>query len=791
MKKVMAFLICLLIGIALLLSGCQKDDSQEIAYRDTVGSSYDQVLEQILPEYRVTPSIASLYNQLERSAACEAFDVQALPAAAAGAVAYWYPHYLATVVIAVDRRQTDAEITGWRDLPEGGYNVGYVEQGASGRLLFAAISHGLDHHRYASDRAVDLLQWLAAHKRLILKDITAPVLICFDYQAVKWQQDNPLLEIIIPQEGTLSYEMGLVSRAELDFAQDWQEFLLDAGFRLPDGSGREQFYPHQDAYENVEPMQDYNRFNAETQNYTRTMRRDIMHTRIYSSADQVEHHMAAVLFIVLLIVWVGLSLQRILDPYIRRMILVSGFLLVSWVFLRYIRYQLTPGILNRFCWYGYYFFQLALSLSMLWLALALDNPGEHKANPVWKKIMLAVYGFLCLTVLTNDLHKQVFVVDLSRPDWSNIYRYGPIYYAIVAGTFIPVVLSMILLIRKAGRSARKGSIFFSIILFVLTYFYCMGYFLGIPIARDSDFTITIGLIFVLYYEIAMRFGLIPVNMKYNTLFSLSTLNMEIIDSNGEVWLSSAAGPPVQNDENILRYEAGITGGAVVWYEDVRELKSMQREIEENVHRLTAANALMMKEQKAKAELFVTAEKQKLTERLEAEIRTKTEKLSNMIEHFSNCENRLLEAGKITMLLCYLKRRCGLFFRERELTRFYAEDLVSYLEELTEFAEYAGVHLLITSDVSGMLTVRQATLFYDFFYMALSVCGETGNANVLVQLLKEDDKITMKILPSVMIVEEHFADNKLQHLVAENGGTIVFKQLDEGIGMSLVFRQGGR
>ncbi len=46
----------------------------------------------------------------------ESFDSQAVPAVERGLADFWYPHYLATVIIAVDRDRTDANISGWADL---------------------------------------------------------------------------------------------------------------------------------------------------------------------------------------------------------------------------------------------------------------------------------------------------------------------------------------------------------------------------------------------------------------------------------------------------------------------------------------------------------------------------------------------------------------------------------------------------------------------------------------------------------------------------------------------------
>ncbi len=57
-----------------------------------------------------------MFSCINKGYVVDAFDVQALAALEAGIAGQWYPQYLATVVIAIDRGQTDVEISGWGDL---------------------------------------------------------------------------------------------------------------------------------------------------------------------------------------------------------------------------------------------------------------------------------------------------------------------------------------------------------------------------------------------------------------------------------------------------------------------------------------------------------------------------------------------------------------------------------------------------------------------------------------------------------------------------------------------------
>ena len=77
---------------------------------------YSTALAPFLSGYTRQEAEDTLYAQVTQGDAVACFDVQAIPAMRQGVGRYWYPHVLATVVLAVDRTRTDAVITGWNSL---------------------------------------------------------------------------------------------------------------------------------------------------------------------------------------------------------------------------------------------------------------------------------------------------------------------------------------------------------------------------------------------------------------------------------------------------------------------------------------------------------------------------------------------------------------------------------------------------------------------------------------------------------------------------------------------------
>ena len=96
-----------------LFTGCASVNTNRYLISDAEGSEdYTKTLQTYLSEYEMRESTDSLYAETASGNAVACLDVQAIPAMERGVGRYWYPHVLCTVVIAVDRTQTDASITG-------------------------------------------------------------------------------------------------------------------------------------------------------------------------------------------------------------------------------------------------------------------------------------------------------------------------------------------------------------------------------------------------------------------------------------------------------------------------------------------------------------------------------------------------------------------------------------------------------------------------------------------------------------------------------------------------------
>lgn len=512
------------------------------------------------------------------------------------------------------------------------------------------------------------------------------------------------------------------------------------------------------------------------------------------------------LYMILVVVWLNSVINRAARKGVRRTALSTGIIMLGWITLRLIKYQIPRATaLSRYLWFSYYLFQLSLPIVILWLAWIADQPDKRPAPPPWLRLLPVISGTLIALVYTNDLHNLVFRVDLNNPNWPFEYGYGPGYYFVLALCFIPITAAIAIMLYKGRQNLRKKGVILPLALFFLLVAYVAGYITRTPVARETDFTMTIGIFTLLFMETGIRGGLIPVNSKYTALFTHSPLGIQIVDSSGAAVLSSASPvrydhdtfyqavdsypAPVRQDKNTLLFAAPVAGGYALWQEDITGLNRLYSEIDASVSKLKTANAILTEEEKIKRAAQEENEKTQLMAQLEAEISVHTIKLSTMIEQIENAIDRPKATARITLLLCYVKRRCNLFFREREAELLPADELTVYLDELAEIAGYSGVKLIVTSELELPVSIRRATLFYDLFYNVIYWAAWLPETNILTHLGYETGTVTLRLL----LPEDARSfrmEKGLKAAIAAVNGVYAVKDLDDGCGISLSFPEGG-
>lgn len=537
----------LLLLLCLLLTECSAAASGgSLVPAAESSETYSTVLLPFLSGYSLQDAKDTLYAEVTRGNAVACFDVQAIPAMEQGVGRYWYPHVSATVVLAVDRTRTDAVITGWNSLRESRVPVGMGSISVVRNMMaMGALSYGLDSEKPSKRKTLDFLEYLNQNGGFELDKPDAPILICLDYEAVAWNRNGRNYEIIVPEEGTLSYRMGLLSDVPLTLESGLDDALLFAQLPL---IGGEKPHGFPEDYRSARMLQetDFDWFLDVAGDSSRDLRRQVFHTRLYTTADLREHILSAILISVAILLWKGTVSHRVIRHDVRAVVAVLNWLMVGWLLLRLLKYQLPQeGTLCRLCWYGYYFFQLALPVALLYLTEILDRAeGEKKLlRPLWPPF--AVYVFSVLLVMTNDFHQLVFRFTPSG-NWSSDYHYGPGFWIVTSFSLLFLISALWNLLRKGHRSPNRRGHILPLLFCGGLLAYITAYIKRVPLAWESDPTVCICLISLLFFETVLHAGMIPVNIQYQRLFAAAPIRLALLDENGCTVQSSRGARPVSH-----------------------------------------------------------------------------------------------------------------------------------------------------------------------------------------------------------------------------------------------------
>ncbi len=799
--------LVVILAVAAFSIGCEKEVKSNLIMCNLDDySMYPKFIEQTLPSYQIKKSENRAYYMVDDGFIVEAYDTQAFGAQTTELAQYWYPHYLATVVIAIDRDQTNTLINRWSDLSDIQEEVGFSNTPVNNKMLLAAMSYGLEGKDYTLKKAVKLLSSLHKNNLLKINSFESPVIICYDYQCAALIEAGRNIEIIVPLDGTLTYEKGLLSNEALVFEGDIENTLLQTKLRLLDGESDSSIYPDKAAYKVAIKVGDYEHFGEITSNVSPLMERKVLGVKRFVSIDSREHICFALIYMSIVTLWVVLVLRRSLQKGISYSAFFTGVILNGWALVRLIKYQVVlSDVLSRYLWYSYYIFQLSLPLLILWMAWAIDKPKDETFPPKWWRALAIFIGLLIIFVFTNDLHGLVFQLDLTRPDWAIDYTYGFGYYLVFFTCMMNITVAFAIMVKKSIKSPRKKAFILPLGVFILFGVYNYKYIVRDPFVYETDITIVTGLFVMLMFESCIRSGLIPVNTNYIDIFTRSPLKLQILNSKRKVVLASALAAPIsheiidkaidsspipilQGDESLL-FANPISGGYALWSEDVRKLQSLYKEIKKSTEKLIKANAMLAEEEKIKRSINEKIEKQQLMEQLETEITNNIEKLSTMIENLKHSESIQKETTRVALLLCYIKRRCNFFFKEKEMVTMGSSELIQYLEELSEISKYGNVQIAIVNEIQEKLSIRHTTLFYDFFYSIADLAIRESCPYVIVDIGIEEDLLIMRILPSVEVGALEI-ELKLMDAIIGAKGRIVRKDVEDTIGISISFPKGG-
>ena len=699
---------------------------------------------------------------------------------------------LVTIVLAINRNQTDVQIDSWADLKYVDESVDFNFEYFGRAPVISAIAYGLDGQDYKIKSAIKYLEYIYSQGRLTYNNYDADILICFDIQAIELINQGKNYEIVVPKEGTLSFSLGIITNQKVKINKNNK--LID-NFRLMDGSSDNEAYPLNDAYQSASRVLDYESYQAKMANATHILRRQVFHEHLLNSADGLEGILFPLAVIMITVFWLTSALYRSPNNELRKAFIAIAVFIILWLTLRMIKYNTPNSIFSTYLWYGYYISMLGLPLCLLYITIIIDRPNCSRNLPTWFKIISLLYPILLTLVLTNNFHNLVFII---KDDFGDDYSYNFLFYIIFAYSILLFIISILLLIYKARYSPKNHASIHVIVLGLLLVAYNICHDLNIPIFGDSDVTVVQCLFSLIFLETTFHLGIIPNNTHYEDLFKLSPQSIQIINNQAEVinssenafdldkmdilkLMSETTTSIIKNNDTVI-HSRKIKGGLVVWHENISELNELHQKISDSITNLETTNAILSKNNEIKKRKLALDIKTKLFDLLDKNIRCETNELSKNINNLPE-EVKDVDITYITILLCHIKRSCNLFFLSQENKYISADELSVYIDELSEFALYADVKALVRIGKLEDINLQIATLCYDFYFNLLIWAIKDSKATLIGQLNINDNQLNFNFLSSESLDSIYFSQNfndKLKQLSA----TIASREVEDNREISL-------
>ena len=379
------------------------------------------------------------------------------------------------------------------------------------------------------------------------------------------------------------------------------------------------------------------------------------------------------------------------------------------ILLRGIKYSVVAevGVLARHAWYLYYVPMLLLPLCLFYIALLVSAKDNARIPKVWYWVPALTF-VLILSVLTNDLHQQMFRFQADYVNWDWDYTRGWLFYLVTVWQFVLFAAAFIILVIKCRIMSSKRNAWIilipvatGLVLYALLYADLLPKINGAPIVEVPETHIFLA---ALVLECCMQLGLVPTNTEYGKVFRNLPISAQITDQAGTaVYASTSAVPltPAQFalpsgtriDEHTVLNKMTLAGGFGFWQDDMTELDRLNEELAEakeglaqEAELIRLRNELQEKQTRIRQRTLVydtiakcTQKQSQLISRLAKEARESADPaLKDAYRH------------RITLLGAYIKRYANLMLLSRESSVIEVGELAISVSEVLRYLNYCGI-----------------------------------------------------------------------------------------------------
>ncbi len=442
------------------------------------------------------------------------------------------------------------------------------------------------------------------------------------------------------------------------------------------------------------------------------------------------------IYIGLFTAW-GVSIRRrIIQPQVRRYLTAISALMVFWITVRTIRFLFVedPGVL-RLLWYMYYLPMLFIPCLAVFVALSLGEP-ENFRLPKWTVLLYIPTAAFLLLVLTNDFHQLVFAFPADAPVWGNDYRYAIGYYLVVGWLLLCALTALITMLIKCRIPNSRKVLLLPFVPVVLALIYGVLDTFRVPWLKHfaGDMTVVFCLLFAAVLEICIQCGLIQTNTGYGKLFEIGTIGAQITDTDYHIRYAASNAMTISQDvmqaaengsvsinKDTLLKSSRISGGHVLWQEDISDITALLERLEENRKTIEESNCLEEGNYKTKVKIHTLREKNRLYDQLQKQTASQINILDGLLNQYeaeNDPEIACSLLAKIGVIGAYIKRRGNLIFIKEKTEGTDTAELSACLEESFTSLKFMDVECALDIPEGQTIPVKGAARVYDLFEAAM-------------------------------------------------------------------------
>lgn len=440
------------------------------------------------------------------------------------------------------------------------------------------------------------------------------------------------------------------------------------------------------------------------------------------------NYIRAALYLLLFSLW-GYSLdRRIIQPHTLHCLRLTAALMLVWLVLRTLKYEIvTDPTVARYIWYLYYLPMLFIPLLGVYIALFLGKPQEIRLN-VRTGCLAIVPAVLFLSVITNDLHQQVFAFSGGVPGGqdNSSFSHRPLYFACLVWMVACMVFSLVRLLNKSRIPGSGKKNLAPFVTGCITVLYGVLYLSGLPAVRwwFGDMNVMFCLLFATIYESCIHCRMIQSNTGYVELFEATTLAACIADSSGNIVLRSHAacediacpeeGTQVFRPDGIRISSAPISGGYAVWQDNVRPLTELRAKLSGNKAIIKNNKEKLQEAYFIQKKLYELTEKNRIYDELEARYGKQINRIGQLLKQ---CEDtgpaevqNLLK--RILLLGTYIKRGANLYFLGMEYELLPQQELRLTVDEAVRVMTVCGTECSVVYRTTKPMRSTEVMRLFD-------------------------------------------------------------------------------